>query len=77
MKKQDTNYKLEINGDSVKIFKDGKVQGHTLFGIESALEAIFVLEEMTKDDWLIYEDEKVLMVDRVAFGKGVDCESAS
>jgi hypothetical protein len=63
-KKIDTNYKLEQTGDIVKISKDGKHEAITVLGVSSALEAIFVIEKYTKEDWLIYEDEKVFLVQR-------------
>lgn len=64
MKKIDTNYRLEQKGDIVKISKDGKQEAITALGVSSALEAIFVIEKYTKEDWLIYEDEKVFLVQR-------------
>jgi hypothetical protein len=63
-KKIDTNYKLEQTGNIVKISKDGKQEAMAVLGITYALEAIFVIEKYTKEDWLIYEDEKVFLICR-------------
>ena len=76
MKKQSIGYILQsTSSQTVKILKDGKYVGCGAIGIESALEAIFVIENMTKDDWLICENGIVYLVDRVAFGKSEHCES--
>ena len=64
MKKEKTDYTLDTSENTVKIFKNGKLEGFGVIGIESALEAIFVMEEMTKDDWLVCEDGVVYLVDR-------------
>ncbi len=64
MKKEKTDYTLDTSENTVKIFKNGKLEGFGAIGIESALEAIFVIEEMTKDDWLICEDDVVYLVNR-------------
>lgn len=75
MKKQSIGYTLETtSSETVKILKNGKYVGCGVIGIESALEAIFVMENMTKDDWLICENGIVYLVDRVAFGKSEYCE---
>ena len=75
MKKEQTSYTLDTTKQSVKIFKDGVYVGCGVIGIESALEAIFMMEEMTKKDWLICENGIVYLVDRAEFGKSEYCES--
>lgn len=76
MKKQAIGYILDTtSNDTVKILKDGKYVGCGAIGIESALEAIFVMENMTKEDWLICENRIVYLVDREEFGKSEHCES--
>ena len=75
MKKTNTGYRLQTNDNSIKILKDDKVQGHVMLGITSALEAIFVMENMTKKDWLICEDDKVYLVSRAEIGKGAYSET--
>ena len=76
MKKEAIGYTLEETSmGAVKFFKDGTYAGCGAIGIESALEAIFVMEEMTKKDWLICEDGIVYLVDRAEYGKGRHCES--
>ena len=73
-KKQAIGYTLDTAKESVKIFKDGKYAGSGAIGLESALEAIFVMENMTKEDWLICENGIVYLVDREEFGKSEHCE---
>lgn len=69
MKKVLTSYTLgTTNNDIVNIFKDGNLSGSGAPGVVSALEAIFVMEDLTKEDWLVYEDEKVYLVDRQEHG---------
>ncbi len=64
MKKETIGYTIDTSENTVKIFKNGKFEGFGAIGIESALEAIFVMENMSKDDWLICEDGVVYLVDR-------------
>ena len=76
MKKVLIPYTLkETEARIVHIFKDGKREGSVVAGVASALEAIFVMENYTKKDWLIYEDEKVFIVDRKKYQKGEYSES--
>ena len=71
MKKEPIGYTLETaSTGTVKFFKDGKHEGCGVIGIESALEAIFVMENMSKKDWFICEHGIVYLVDREEFGKG-------
>ena len=65
MNRRQTDYTLKEDGNIVFIFKNDKPCGCGVIGISSALESIFVMESMTKKDWLIYEDEKVWLVDRL------------
>lgn len=74
MKKETIGYTLDTSCNTVKIFKNGELEGFGVIGIESALEAIFVMEDMSKDDWLICEDGVVYLVDRKEFGKNEYCE---
>ena len=64
MKRKPIGYTLDTSENTVKILKNGNIEGFGAIGIESALEAIFVMEEMTKDDWLICEDDVVYLVNR-------------
>ena len=75
MKRKLIGYTLDTSEESVKIFKDGMYVGCGVIGMESALEAIFVMENMTKEDWLICENGIVYLVDREEFGKSEHCES--
>lgn len=68
MKKVLTEYTLEEEGDIVNIFRVGVSQGCGVLGIVSALEAIFVIEELTKKDWLLHEEGRVFLVDREEHG---------
>ena len=65
MKKTPTKYTLEDTDKSiVKIFKDGKPFGFGTIGVTSALEAIFINENGTKEDWFIVEGNEVFKVNR-------------
>lgn len=75
LKKIETPYTLHIEDTTVRVFKEKKLAAITVAGIVSALEAIFVIENMTKKDWLIYEDEKVFLVDRAEWEIAEDRES--
>ena len=71
MKKENTGYTLEhASTDAVKFFKDGLYTGCGAIGTESALEAIFSIEKMSKEDWLICDNEVVYLVCRKEFEKG-------
>ena len=65
MRKEITNYEIELNGDIANITNLGKPCGCGVIGIDSALEAIFAMENLTKEDWLICEDSIVYIVDRI------------
>ena len=68
MKKELTGYILEeISKNIVKIYKNGKVFGSGVMGITSCLEAIFIEEKATKEDWYIVEDNKVFKVNRAEY----------
>jgi len=76
LKKQKTEYTLqETKSDTMNILKNNKYVGCGVLGEESALEAIFVFEKMTKKDWLICEDGVVFLVDREEHKKGIYDES--
>ncbi|MEA1892682.1 MAG: hypothetical protein U9N33_08230, partial [Campylobacterota bacterium] len=60
-------YALKTEDRSIKIYRNNKIVAHTSQGIKEALQAIFVLEDYTDSNWLIYEDEKVYLVDRAKY----------
>ena len=65
MKKEATAYSIgEVRGEVVQILKDEVGYGYGTLGVISALEAIFVEESSTKEDWFIVEDKKVFKVNR-------------
>lgn len=75
MKKILTQYTLKDTDKSiVKIFKDGKPCGFGTMGVTSALEAIFINENGTKEDWFIVEGNEVFKVNRDDWNIAKDSE---
>ena len=60
-----TDYQIKTKDSISVIYKDGKMVAKCVMGEVSALEAIFVMEKMTKTKWLVCKDGDVFLTTRV------------
>lgn len=62
-----TNYKLDKNGNNIKVLEDGKIKAHGFGDEESALHAIWGIEGKVHDHFYVADkDMNVSCVDRGA-----------
>lgn len=62
-----TNYKLEKDGNNIKVLKDRKIKAHGFGDNASALNAIWVIEGKVHDHFYVADkDMNVSCVDRGA-----------
>lgn len=59
-----TNYKIKLENNISVVYKDEKMVAKCMMGEVSALEAIFAMEKMTKDKWLVCKNEDVFLTAR-------------
>jgi len=60
----ETDYRINEDGNSLQVVRNGAVVATTINEIFFALEAIFVLEGSNRDDWYIERDGVVFRTKR-------------